>query len=85
MLHEDNQGALLMANSGQPTKRIRHMDTKIFALQQWVELDLLKLKRINTADNESDLMTKHLGRTLFYRHMEYLMRKIILEYARTIM
>ena len=26
-LYEDNQGALLMANSGQPTKRTRHMDT----------------------------------------------------------
>ena len=81
-LYEDNQGALLMINSGQPTKRTRHMDTKHFALQQWVELDLLKLKRINTADNESDLMTKDLGRTLFYRHMEYLMGKIIPEYVR---
>ena len=81
-LYEDNQGALLMANSGQLTKRIRHMDTKHFALQQWVDLDLLKLRRIDTADNESDLMTKNLGRTLFYRHMEYLMGKIIPEYVR---
>ena len=69
-LYEDNQGALLMANSGQPTKRTRHMDTKHFALQQWVDQDLLSLKRINTADNESDLMTKNLGRSLFYRHTE---------------
>ena len=73
-----------MANTGQPTKQTRHMDTKNFALQQWVELDLIKLKIINTADNESDLMTKNLGRTLFYRHMEYLMGKIIPEYVRTI-
>lgn len=80
-LYEDNQGALLMANSGQPTKRTRHMDTKHFALQQWVDLDLLTLKRIDTADNESDGMTKNLGRTLFYRHMEYLMGKIIPEYV----
>ena len=80
-LYEDNQGALLMANSGQPTKRTRHMDTKHFALQQWVDLDLLTLKRIATADNESDGMTKNLGRTLFYRHMEYLMGKIIPEYV----
>ena len=80
-LYEDNQGALLMANSGQPTKRTRHMDTKHFALQQWVELDLLSLKRIATADNESDGMTKNLGRTLFYRHMEYLMGKIRPEYV----
>ena len=82
-LFEDNQGALLMANSGQPTKRTRHMDTKFFALQNWVDLDLLSLKRINTADNESDGMTKNLARTLFYRHMEYLMGKITPEYVGT--
>ena len=68
-LFEDNQGALLMANSGQPTKRTCYMDTKHLALQNWVDLDLLTLRRINTADNEIDLMTKYLGRTLFYRHM----------------
>ena len=39
-LFEDNQGALLMVNSGEPTKRTRHMDTKYFALQHLVELDL---------------------------------------------
>ena len=80
-LFEDNQGALLMANSGQPTKRTRHMDTKHFALQQWVDQDLLSLEWIDTADNESDGMTKNLGRTLFYRHMEYLMGKIVPEYV----
>ena len=32
-LCEDNQGALLMAKSGQPTKRTCHMDTKCFSLQ----------------------------------------------------
>ena len=70
-----------MANSGQPTKRTRHMETKHFALQTWVDRDLLTLKRIGTADNESDLMTKNLGRTLFYRHMEYIMGKVLPEYV----
>ena len=31
-LYEDNQGAIFMENSGQPTKRTRNMDTKHFAL-----------------------------------------------------
>ena len=31
-LFEDNQGSFLMTNSGQPTKRTEHMDTKYFAL-----------------------------------------------------
>ena len=80
-LYEDNQGALLMANAGQPTKRTRHMEVKHFAIQQWVETDLLSLLRIGTSDNESDGMTKNLARTLFYRHQEYIMGKIIPEYV----
>ena len=43
IIHEDNQGALLMANIGQPTKRTRHMDINHFALQQWVEQELIIL------------------------------------------
>lgn len=32
MIYEDNTGALLMANAGQPTRRTRHMDIKYFSL-----------------------------------------------------
>ena len=81
-IYENNEGARLMANCGQPTRRTRHMDTKYFAIQHWVDMDLLVLKRIGTADNESDAMTKNVGRTLFYRHMDYLMGKLIPDYAR---
>ena len=65
-LYEDNQGALLMANCGQPTKRTRHIDTKYFALQDWIERDLILLKRISTQDNEADPLTKNLGSSLFH-------------------
>ena len=80
-LYEDNQGALLMANAGQPTKRTRHMETKHFAIQHWVDTDLLTLHRISTSDNESDAMTKNLPRTLFYRHVDYIMGKVIPDYV----
>ena len=43
-----------MANAQQPTKGTRHMDLKYFSLQEWVERDLLVLRRINTADNYAD-------------------------------
>jgi deoxyuridine 5'-triphosphate nucleotidohydrolase len=76
ILYEDNQGALLMANAQQPTKRTRHMDIKTFILQQWVEEDLIRLKRIATSDNYSDILTKATGRTLFYRHMNFIFGKI---------
>ena len=83
VLFEDNQGALLMANAQQPTKRTRHMDIKNFALQEWVQNDLLRLLRINTSDNYSDVMTKATARTLFYRHMNYIMGKIIPAYVQS--
>jgi hypothetical protein len=76
VLYKDNQGALLMVNAQQPTKWTRHMDIKTFAIQEWVKRDLLTLKRINTTDNYLDIMTKQTGRTLFYRHMNYILGKI---------
>ena len=81
ILYEDNQGALLMAQAGQPTRRTKHIDIKHFAIQQWVEQDLLTFKRINTADNPADSLTKSTPRTLFYRHNEHIMGKIIPKYV----
>jgi deoxyuridine 5'-triphosphate nucleotidohydrolase len=81
ILYEDNQGALLMANAQRPTKRTRHMDVKHFVLQQWVGQDLLNLKRINSADNYSDVLTKATGKILFRRHMDHIMGCIKPEYA----
>ena len=60
-LYIDNNGALLMANTQQPTRRTRHMDIKTFALQDWIEKDLILMKCINTADNCADALTKSMG------------------------
>ena len=69
----DNQGALLMADAQQPTKRTQHIDIKHFKIQEWVEQDIIAMKKINTHDNCSDAMTKALNGTLFYRHMDRMM------------
>ena len=82
VLYEDNAGALFMGNAGQPTKRTRHMDIRTFALQEWIERDLIVMRAIATADNYSDAMTKNLGRTLFYRHFDYILGRRIPDYAR---
>jgi hypothetical protein len=83
-LFEDNNGALLMANAQQPTRRTRHMDIKHFSLLDWVEKDLIILKAISTHDNASDAMTKFLSRQLFYRHYDtYMGRRGISKYVNT--
>ena len=76
ILHIDNNGALNMANQQQPTKRTRHIDIKQFVIQEWVERDLLYLRRVSTADNYADAFTKTLGRILHYRHFDYIMGRI---------
>ena len=50
-MYEDNNGALMMANAGQPTKRTRHIDIRHFALLDWVERDLVVLERVCTVIN----------------------------------
>ena len=73
VLFEDNAGALLMATAQQPTRRTRHMEIKHFALQEWIEQDLLSLLRVDTSSNISDGFTKQLGRSNFHKHRDSLM------------
>jgi hypothetical protein len=65
-----------MANAGKPTSRTRHIDIKFYAIQEWVERDLLVLKRIDTAINMANHYTKPLPRILFYRHNDYNMGRV---------
>ena len=70
-----------MANAKKPTKRTKHVDTRHFALQSWVEQDLLILKSISTHDNSSDAMTKNTPKLLFNRHMDFILGRTPPEYA----
>ena len=81
ILHIDNNGALNMANQQQPTKYTRHIDIKHYAIQDWVEKDLLFLRRISSSANYADALTKPLGRTLHHRHMDYIMGRVKPSYS----
>ena len=81
LIYEDNKAAIAMANAGRPTKRTKHIDTRYFALQSWVEQDLVLLKSVPTSDNSSDALTKNVPRLLFNRHMDFILGKTIPEYA----
>jgi hypothetical protein len=72
LIYEDNEGALNMANASKPTTRTRHMEIRHFAIQEWVERDLIRLKRVDTTVNASDTLTKPLQRILFYRQLDVL-------------
>ena len=72
-IYEDNKGCLQMTQALKPTKRTRHVETRYFAIPHWVQTDQLKISKIDTSDNASDVLTKVTGRLLFYRHNATLM------------
>ena len=62
-----------MAEARKPTKKTRHVEIRHYAILDWVEQDLINIKKIHTHDNCSDTLTKPLAKTLFYRHTDTLM------------
>jgi hypothetical protein len=80
----NNNGALMMGNAQQPTRRTRHLELKKFALLDWIQKDLIFMKQIATHDNCSDGLTKQTGRQLFYRHFDYILKKVIPKYVNCI-
>ena len=57
------------------------MELKYFTIQQWVESDLLYLRRISSEHNYADAMTKVLGRTKFHHHLDYILGRLQPTYA----
>ena len=76
-IYEDNRGCLQMTKAMKPTKRTRHVDSKYFAILEWVHTDQIIVRKIDTSDNASDVLTKATGRTIFYRHHNTIMGKRI--------
>jgi hypothetical protein len=82
VIYEDNNGARLMTNAQQPTRRTRHVELKQFAVLQWVEDEQMIFGDIDTAHNISDSLTKQTGRTKFYQHHDILMGRLRPAYAK---
>ena len=81
VIYEDNNGARLMTNAQQPTRRTRHVELKQFAVLQWVEDEQILFGDIGTAHNISDSLTKQTGRTKFHQHHDILMGRLRPEHA----
>jgi len=73
IIYEDNQGCIHITEARKPTKRTRHIDIRNFVILDWIERDLMEVKKIPIADNASDTLTKALPRITFHRHNDTLM------------
>ena len=59
------------------------MDIKYFALQDWVESDLILLKDVSTSDNAADAFTIVLSMQLFHCHYDTYMGRRVPDYWRS--
>jgi hypothetical protein len=78
ILYEDNNACIAMEIAQKPTSMPQtwHVDIKYHILVEWVERDLLQFECIDTSMNLADHFTKQLGRTLFHRHVDYILGKV---------
>ena len=76
VIYVDNKGAYNIAQQGQPTKNSKHIDIRHFAIQDWVEKDLISLESVKTTSNVSDSLSKATQKQLFHRHFDFIMGKI---------
>ncbi len=72
-LYCDNAAAIKVSTATGTTKRLRHVDIRHFAIQEWTRSHELTVLKVHTSQNPADLCTKALDRKLHTRHMLRLM------------
>jgi len=61
VIHEDNSGAMFLANNHSMGQRTKHIDVRYHHVRDLIENGEIELKYISTHENLADVMTKSLG------------------------
>ena len=72
-LYIDNQAAIAMVMESKPTPRMRHIDTQLFAVQDWRADGHIAVTHIRGDQNPADDLTKALSWVLKHRHSRRMM------------
>ena len=67
-LEIDNSGAVDLANNWTAGGRTRHMETRMFFLQEMKEKGILKIVWVRGDNNPVDMFTKNLAGPAFNKH-----------------
>ena len=83
-IHADNQGAIQLANSQQPTRQTRHVEMKHFVILQQTDDKFINFIDTKTDENYSDSLSKPTAQTKFYEHTDIFMGRCRPAYTDTI-
>ena len=72
-IHEDNQGAIKMANNRFSSRRTRHIDVKHHVIRDAIDSGIIRVEYVNSGEQHADILTKALDAKTFERHARFLM------------
>lgn len=67
IIQEDNTGCIRLTKRGCCSNRIKHVDTKYFAVNDHIKEESIQCKQCPTEEMLADLLTKPLGTTRFQK------------------
>ena len=74
-IYVDNAGARDWASNPMVTNRSKHIELRYHYVRELIEKGTVKTVAIRTIDNPSDIVTKNLGRVLFWNHAKRIVQK----------
>lgn len=69
----DNQSTIEISQNNVIREKTKHVDVKYKFVNEKIDENIIKVKYINTTNQQADILTKSLGRQLFEKHREKLM------------
>lgn len=67
-LHMDNTGAAAIAQKDLNNQRTKHIDVRYHFIREWVQSGVIKILKVHTSKNISDLFTKNLPKNTHHEH-----------------
>jgi hypothetical protein len=75
LIEEDNKGAVDLINSWTETGSTRHIATRIIFLRELKEKGVIIVQWISNVGMSSDIFTKNVGGSEFYKHLDFYVRQ----------
>ena len=77
VLKIDNRSAEIIANGQSTGAGVKHIDIRYHHVKQLIKEGKLRVEHVASADNIADIFTKPLGRVLFCKHRDSLVRRSV--------
>ena len=68
VIYEDNMPVINLALNQQTKGRTKHLSVKVRFIAELIEKGIFSLRKVSSAENIADTMTKALGRIMFLKH-----------------